>query len=261
MATRDSSTFRAMFNKVPEVTLIFWLVKMMSTTVGETAADYMIFDLRYGLTTSSIVMGVLLVVALAWQLALKRYIPEPYWLAVVMVSIFGTLVTDNLTDQFGVPLAVSTAVFSVALIAMFAIWYAVERTLSIEAIDTRRRELFYWTAILITFALGTAAGDWVGEGLGLGYGASAILFGVLIGATAVAHYMFHANGVATFWIAYVLTRPLGASLGDLLAQSPHHGGLGLGTTDTSIVFLVLIVAMVAFMRLSRPHGATGFASV
>ncbi len=248
MTTVARASSHAMLNKVPEVTLIFWLIKMMSTTVGETGADFLIFNLGYGLTVTSVIMGVLLVAALAWQMSLKRYVPEPYWLAVVLVSIFGTLVTDNLTDQFGIALEISTAVFAVLLIAVFAIWYAQENTLSIEAIDTPKREAYYWLAILITFALGTAAGDWVGEGLGLGYASSAALFGVLIAIVAVAHFGFKANPVATFWTAYVLTRPLGASLGDLLAQSPRNGGLGLGTTYTSLVFGVVIVALVVYLR-------------
>jgi len=246
-----------MLNKVPEVTLIFWIIKMMSTTVGETGADYLIFNLGYGLTVTSAIMGVLLAGALAWQMGLRRYLPEPYWLAVVLVSIFGTLVTDNLTDQFGVPLAVSTGAFSILLIAMFAIWHRTEGTLSIEAIDTPRREAFYWAAILITFALGTAAGDWVGEGLGLGYAPSAILFGALIAITAVARFVLKANPVTTFWIAYVLTRPLGASCGDLLAQTTDHGGLGLGTTYTSIIFLLVIVGLVAYLRVVQPKDVAG----
>jgi uncharacterized membrane-anchored protein len=253
MTSLAGASSRTMLNKVPEVTLIFWFIKMMSTTVGETAADFLIFNLGYGLTVTSAFMGVLLVAALAWQMSKRRYVPEPYWLAVVLVSIFGTLVTDNLTDQFGVPLAVSTGMFTAALIAIFAIWHKAEGTLSIDSIDNRSREAFYWAAILVTFALGTAAGDWVGEGLGLGYGPSAILFGALIAAVAVAHFIFKANAVATFWAAYVLTRPLGASLGDLLAQPPAHGGLGLGTTDTSAVFLVVIVGLVGYLRFTQPR--------
>ncbi|MBN8844145.1 MAG: hypothetical protein J0H88_12960 [Sphingomonadales bacterium] len=255
MATAELRSSDGMLNKVPEVTLAFWIIKMLSTTVGETGADYLIFNLGYGLTITSAVMGVLLVAALAWQMRLRRYVPEPYWLAVVLVSIFGTLVTDNLTDQFGVPLAVSTGAFSILLVALFWIWHRSEGTLAIDAIDTPRRERFYWISILVTFALGTAAGDWVGEGLGLGYGTSAILFGAMIAAVAAARFLFKASPVATFWIAYVLTRPLGASCGDLLAQTQANGGLGLGTTQTSLAFLVVIVALVLYLRAALPKSA------
>lgn len=255
MTSLARASSRPMLNKVPEVTLIFWIIKMMSTTVGETGADYLIFNLGYGLTLTSAIMGTLLVAALVWQMRLRRYMPEPYWLAVVLVSIFGTLVTDNLTDQFGVPLEISTAAFSVALVAIFAVWHRIEGTLAIDAVDTPRREAFYWAAILVTFALGTAAGDWVGEGLGLGYGVSALLFGGLIALTAAARFIGKASPVATFWIAYVLTRPLGASLGDLLAQTQARGGLGLGTVSTSAIFLVTIVGLVGYLRLTQPRSA------
>lgn len=243
-------------NKVPEVTLAFWLVKMMSTTVGETAADFLNVNLNFGLTGTSIVVGLLFAIALFWQMRARRYVPARYWLTVVLISVFGTLITDNLTDHFGVPLAVSTGLFSLALIATFAVWYAKEKTLSIHAVDTVGREAFYWTAILATFALGTAAGDWVAEGLNLGYAHAAWLFGGMIAATALAYYVFKANAVACFWIAYVLTRPLGAAFGDLLSQPADNGGLGLGTTGTSIVFLTAILLLVfAMARASRRAGS------
>lgn len=236
-------------NKVPEVTLIFWIIKMMSTTVGETAADFLNVDLHFGLTGTSAVTGVLLAAALFLQIRAKRYVPTLYWISVLLISVFGTLITDNLSDNFGVPLAASTAIFSAALIATFVVWYAQERTLSIQAIDTVKRELFYWTAILFTFALGTAAGDWIAEGLGLGYGLSALLFGAMIAAVALAHYVFRVSAVTSFWIAYVLTRPLGASCGDLLSQSPADGGLGLGATATSALFLVTITGLVLYLTV------------
>lgn len=238
-------------NKVPEVTLIFWLVKMMSTTVGETAADYLNVDLHFGLSATSIVTGLLLIAALALQLRARRYIPALYWLAVLLISVFGTLITDNLTDNLGVSLALSTGLFSLALLATFAIWYAQERTLSIESIDTPRRETFYWIAILLTFALGTAAGDWIAESLGLGFAFSALLFGGLIAAAALARYALQADSVLCFWIAYVLTRPLGASCGDLLSQSFDNGGLGLGATATSALFLATIVGLVAYLTAAQ----------
>jgi uncharacterized membrane-anchored protein len=176
-------------------------------------------------------------------------VPALYWITVVFVSVFGTLVTDNLTDQLNVPLAASTALFSIALIATFAVWHAQEKTLSIQSIDSPRRELFYWAAILFTFALGTAAGDWLAEGLQLGYANSALLFGGLIAAVALFRYVFKADAVACFWVAYVLTRPFGASCGDLLSQPASNGGLGFGTIEASIVFLALIVGMVTYLSL------------
>lgn len=234
-------------NKVPEVTLAFWLVKMMSTTVGETAADFLNVNLNFGLARTSMVVGMLFALALFWQMRARRYVPARYWLTVVLISVFGTLITDNLTDHFGVPLAVSTCLFGAALIVTFAAWYAKEKTLSIHAVDSVGREAFYWTAILATFALGTAAGDWAAEGLNLGYAHAAWLFGGMIAATALAYYVFKANAVACFWIAYVLTRPLGAAFGDLLSQPANNGGLGLGATGTSIVFLTTILLLVAYM--------------
>lgn len=234
-------------NKVPEVTLVFWIVKMMSTTVGETAADFLNVSLNLGLTGTSLAIGLLFAVVLYFQLRAMRYVPSLYWLTVVLISVLGTLITDNLTDHFGVPLAVSTGLFSITLIAIFGTWYAREKTLSIHAVNTLKRELFYWTAILATFALGTAAGDWLAEGLSLGYANAALLFGGLVAASALAYYVLKANAVACFWIAYVLTRPFGAAFGDLLSQPTSNGGLGLGTTGTSVIFMIAILGFVVFM--------------
>ncbi|MEB7597510.1 COG4705 family protein [Raoultella terrigena] len=234
-------------NKVPEVTLFFWLIKMMSTTVGETAADFLNMVLGWGLTNTTLLTGVLFVITLALQLRATRYVPALYWATVLLISVFGTLVTDNLTDRFGVPLAFSTGVFGALLILTFVLWFNEEKTLSIHSITTRKRELFYWVAILFTFSLGTAAGDWVAEGLNLGYFNAATLFGALILLTALAFYLFRANSVLCFWIAYILTRPFGASCGDLLSQSPVNGGVGLGTTGTSILFLLIIISLVGYL--------------
>lgn len=234
-------------NKVPEVTLFFWLIKMMSTTVGETAADFLNMDLGWGLTSTTVLTGVLFVIALVLQLRSTRYVPAVYWTTVLLISVFGTLVTDNLTDRFGVPLAFSSGVFGALLILTFVLWFNEEQTLSIHSITTRKRELFYWVAILFTFSLGTAAGDWAAEGLNLGYFNAAALFGGLIILTALAFYLFRANSVASFWIAYILTRPFGASCGDLLSQPSGNGGIGLGTTGTSILFLLTIISLVGYL--------------
>jgi uncharacterized membrane-anchored protein len=241
-----------MLNKVPEVTAVFWIIKVLSTTVGETAADFLNADLNLGLTVTSLIMAVLLAVALIVQFRTRKYVPAVYWLAVVLISIVGTLITDNLTDNLGVSLWLTTAVFAAALTATFLVWFRSERTLSIHSIFTTRREAFYWLAVLFTFSLGTAAGDLVSETLDLGYLLSLVVFAGPIAAVAVAYYFFRLNAVVAFWIAYVLTRPLGASTGDLLSQSPKNGGFGLGTTTTSIVFLVVIVGLVTLISL-RPQ--------
>jgi uncharacterized membrane-anchored protein len=235
-----------MLNKVPKVTLFFWIIKIMSTTVGETGADYLAVHVGIGTTSTTIIMASLLVAAIIAQLRKRRYVPWIYWLTVVLVSIVGTQITDILTDQLDISLYASTAAFATVLAATFAIWYAVERTLSIHTIVTTRRELFYWTAILFTFALGTAAGDLATEALSLGFTIGVLAFGALIGLITLAYYM-GANAVLTFWLAYILTRPLGASFGDLLSQSQVYGGLGLGTIITSLAFLVIIVALVTYL--------------
>ncbi len=240
-----------MLNKVPEVTLYFWIIKIMATTVGETAADFLNFNLHFGLTGTSALMGGLLAIFLLFQMRARRYLPWLYWLVVVLISIVGTLITDNLVDNFGVPLQTTTLAFAVALLATFIAWFASERTLSIHTIVTSKRESFYWLAILFTFALGTAAGDLAAEGLGLGYATSTLMFGALIGLTTLAYYGFRANAVLAFWIAYILTRPLGASFGDLLSQPLANGGFGLGTVTTSMVFLASILSLVIYLTVSR----------
>jgi uncharacterized membrane-anchored protein len=244
------TTGRVLLNKVPEVTVFFWIIKILATTVGETAADFLADNVGLGLGGTTIVMTVLFLAVLAWQFRTRRYVPWVYWLTVVLISVVGTLLTDNLTDAAGVPLGVSTAAFSVALAVIFAVWYRFERTLSIHSIVTFRREAFYWLAVLMTFALGTAAGDLVGEKFGLGYWPTALLVALLIAAVTVSHLVFRANAVLTFWIAYILTRPLGASLGDGLSQPRADGGLGMGTTWTTVVFLVTIVAIVAYLSVT-----------
>ena len=255
-------TSRRMFNKVPEVTLYFWIIKILATTVGETAADFLNTNLGLGLTDTTYVMGLLLVVALVFQFRLRRYVPGVYWLAVVLISVVGTLITDNLTDNFGVSLVTTTVLFAVALTLVFGGWYASERTLSIHSIFTTRREAFYWLAILFTFALGTAAGDLTAERLAVGYWRSALLFAGLIALVTALHYVLKtrlkvhdarhtSNAVLAFWIAYILTRPLGASIGDYLSQARSDGGLGLGTVATSALFLATILTLVVF--LTRTH--------
>jgi uncharacterized membrane-anchored protein len=240
-----------MLNKVPEVTIYFWIIKILCTTVGETAADNLNDTLGLGLTNTTYVMGTLLLVALFFQFRSRKYVPGVYWLAVVLISVVGTLITDNLTDNFGVPLETTTIVFSLALAVTFAAWFASERTLSIHTIFTTRRESFYWLAILFTFALGTAAGDLTAERLSMGFANSLFLFAGLIAVVAFAHFRFRLNAVLSFWLAYILTRPLGASIGDYLSQPNADGGRGLGTTGTSVLFLLTILSLVTYLSVTR----------
>lgn len=238
-------------NRVPEVTLGFWLIKLMAVTMGETAADYIAVNLGLGLTATSLIMTGVLIVALVLQFAQKRYVPWAYWLAVVLISVVGTLITDNLVDNFGVRLQTTTIAFSVALAATFAVWYASERTLSIHTIFTTRREIFYWLAILFTFSLGTAAGDLVAESFDMGYLATGLLFAGVIALIALAYWLLHLDAILAFWLAYILTRPLGASFGDFLSQPAEQGGLGFGSTFTSLIFLGCIIALVLYMTMKK----------
>jgi uncharacterized membrane-anchored protein len=246
------STGRRLLNKVPEVTLYFWVIKILCTTIGETAADYLNDNLGFGLTNTTYVAGALLAVLLLGQFRTRRYVPAIYWAVVVVISVFGTLITDNMTDRYNIPLTTSTPIFAAILALVFAVWFAFERTLSIHTIVTSRREGFYWLAILFTFALGTAAGDLVAEKADLGYGISIGIFGGVIALIAAVHYGLKANAVLTFWLAYIMTRPLGASIGDELSQKSHkYGGLGLGTTGTSYIFLTAIIALVSFLSYTK----------
>lgn len=238
-------------SKVPEVTVYFWIIKIFATTVGETAADYLNMTLGFGLQSTTVITVALLVITLAAQFAVNRYIPALYWWAVLLISVTGTLITDNLTDVYGIPLIASTAAFSVALIVVFTAWYLTERTLSIHSIRTRRREAFYWLAILVTFALGTAAGDLIAEKFALGYGLSLLLFAGVIAAVTVGHYLLRLNAVFAFWAAYIVTRPLGASLGDLLTQPADAGGFAFGSTAVNVVFLVVMVILVVYLSISN----------
>ena len=257
-----TSKWSEMLNKVPEVTLYFWIIKILCTTVGETAADFLNTTLGFGLNGTSVVMSALLIVVLFFQFRAKKYVPSIYWLAVVLISVVGTLITDNLTDNLGVSLETTTIVFAIALAITFAVWFAFERTLSIHSIFTRRREGFYWLAILFTFALGTAAGDLTAEKFDLGYLTSLLIFAGLIAFITAAHYVVKgilsvehrhqsSNAILAFWLAYILTRPLGASIGDYLSQAQSDGGLGLGTTVTSFIFLGAILALVIFLTMTK----------
>jgi uncharacterized membrane-anchored protein len=248
--TREISLTRHILNKVPEVTAFFWIIKVLCTTVGETAADTLGTH-GFTLTQVSGLMSALLVAVLVFEFRSRRYVPSLYWMCVVLISIVGTLITDNLTDNFAVSLVTTTIIFSIALVLAFLAWYRSEGTLSIHTIFTRRREAFYWLAILVTFALGTAAGDLFAERLGLGFFVSALIFGGAIALITVAHFRFGLNAVLAFWLAYILTRPLGASIGDLLSQPRADGGIGLGAAATSALFLATILGLVIYLTVTR----------
>ncbi|MFJ2608719.1 hypothetical protein ACIO13_27635 [Streptomyces sp. NPDC087425] len=249
------TALRARWNKVPDVTVYFWIIKVLCTTVGETAADLLDQNAGLGLTGVSLLMSGLLAVVLVVQFRTRAYRAGVYWLAVALISVVGTLISDNLTDNMGVPLEVSTTVFALALAVVFVVWYRREGTLSIHRVDTTSREAYYWLAVLFTFALGTAAGDLVSERMNLGYWFAALLFAVAIAAVAVAHRALGLDAVWSFWIAYVLTRPLGASIGDYLSQPTGDGGLGLGTIITSALFLTVILALVSHLATTRKDTA------
>ena len=245
------SRTRALLNKVPEVTIWFWVIKILCTTVGESFADWIAVDLGVGLINTTLIFTIVLATVLVWQIRLPRYNPFSYWLTVVVLSVTGTLYTDILTDRYGVNLAITTPIVAALLAAVFAVWYAKEHTLSIHSITTVPREAFYWLAILVTFALGTAAGDWTLELTGWTPGAAVLLPLALIAATVIG-FRLGANAVLAFWIAYVLTRPLGANLGDWLAVPKELGGRNLGTAGTSVIFLAAILATVIYLAVRKP---------
>src|ERR1700710_74291 len=248
MSTSNQSA-RVMVNKVPEVTVYFWIIKILCTTVGESFADYINETLGFGLTKTTLLFSAGLIIALVPQFRLRRYLPGIYWLSVVLISVVGTLLTDNLTDGQGVPLWISSTVCAALLAAVFSVWYAREHTLSIHTIVTTPREAFYWLTVLVTFALGTAVGDWTLELTGWPPGRSVLLPLALILAVLVA-WKLGMGPVLSFWLAYILTRPLGANIGDYLASSRADGGLGLGTLGTSVVFLGTILAVVIYLTLT-----------
>ncbi|MFE3168436.1 hypothetical protein [Streptomyces sp. NPDC059224] len=250
---RPLAPLRTTANKVPEVTVYFWIIKVLTTGMGETASDLLARTL--GPVPAVALGGLALAVSLAVQFAVRRYIAWVYWTAVVMVSVFGTMAADVLHVGLGVPYTVSAPFFLVALAAVFALWYAVERTLSIHSIDVRSREIFYWAAVLATFALGTAAGDLTAT-VGFGYLGSVVLFGVAICLPPLAHRSGALKAVPAFWAAYVITRPLGASLADWMALGRPRGGLGLGLAPVTLAWTAAIVCFVGYLAVSRRDTST-----
>jgi uncharacterized membrane-anchored protein len=237
--------------KVPAVTAFFWIIKVLATTTGETFSDWINETLGFGLGNTTAVMTAVLIITLTLQVRSSIYRPWLYWLNIVVVSITGTLITDNLTDGMGFPLLYSMIIFGVLLGITFVVWYRREQSLAMKSINTRERELFYWLAILLTFAMGTATGDYLGDALSLGFALSAVIFAGAILLVSLLWKVRVLSEIAAFWIAYILTRPLGASIGDLLAQSPKDGGLGVGTTGTSIIFLLAILSSVSYLAVTK----------
>lgn len=242
--------------KVPAITALFWVAKVLTTGMGETTSDFLVVTIDP--VVAVVVTLLLLVGALVLQFRTRRYVPWVYWLTVVLVSVFGTMAADVAHVQFGIPYQLSTAGFAVVLTAVFVVWHRTERTLSIHSIDTTRREAFYWATVLTTFALGTAAGDWTAHSLGLGYFQSGLLFLAAILAPAVAYLFLRLNSVVAFWVAYILTRPLGASFADWLGVGPDRGGIGVGTGLVSLVLAIAIVVCV--VMLTRQQARSGAAA-
>jgi uncharacterized membrane-anchored protein len=234
--------------KVPEVTIYFWIIKLLSTAMGESTSDYLVYHINPYIAVA--LGGIGLIVSLALQLWVRRYVAWIYWLAVVMVAIFGTMAADVTHIVLGIPYLISTVFFAVALAVIFVVWYASEKTLSIHSITTSRRELFYWATVMATFALGTAAGDMTAVTLRLGYFSSGVLFAVLFAVPALAYRLFGLNAIVAFWFAYIMTRPLGASFADWFGK-PVLGGLGLGDTKVALVLTVLIIGFVGYLTVTR----------
>ncbi len=235
------------------MTVHFWIVKVLTTAMGETISDYLVYHINPYIAV--VAGGVGFAAAMLLQFAARRYMAWVYWVAVAMVAIFGTMVADVLHVVLGVPYFVSTIFFAVVLALVFVSWYASEKTLSIHSINNPRRELFYWTTVITTFALGTAAGDMTASTLGLGYLASGILFAILISVPAVAWYRFNMNPIFAFWFAYVLTRPLGASFSDWMGKPPSWSGLGWGTGPVSVGLALLFIGFVGYLaRTKRDPG-------
>src|SRR6266481_8251579 len=245
---RRTKMARQAVAKVPEITIYFWIIKILTTGMGETTSDFLVRHINPVIAVA--LGGIGLVIALALQFSAKKYVTWIYWLAVIMVAIFGTMAADVLHIGFGIPYLTSSIFFTISLGIIFAIWYASEKTLSIHSINTRRREIFYWATVIATFALGTAAGDLTAATLGLGYFSSGVLFAVLFAVPALAYRLFGLNEVVAFWFAYIMTRPLGASFADWFGK-PILGGLGLGDTKVALVLTILIIGFVGYLTITR----------
>ena len=242
---------KELINRVASLGVLFWVIKIFSTTVGETAADYVSVNLNLGLVLTAILMGAITIGATFWNFKQKKYFPPAYWLLIVMMSIEGTLITDLLVDQLNVSLLILDIGFTIAMGLLFYFWYKKEHTLSIHSINNDKREIFYWWIVLTTFALGTGVGDTISEYLNFGYLNSLILFGSIFILAGVLYYFKIISGVLAFWVAFIVTRPIGASLGDLFIQSPKDGGLGISVGIINIIFFIVIIASVIYLTTQQ----------
>jgi uncharacterized membrane-anchored protein len=243
-----NSLSRHTLRKVPEITIFFWIVKLLTTAMGEATSDFFVFKINPYIAVA--LGGIGLLVALTIQFSVRTYIPWVYWLSVAMVAVFGTMAADVLHVQLGIPYILTTLFFALSLAVVFIVWHKSEKTLSIHSINTRRRELFYWATVLATFALGTAAGDMTATTLGLGYFSSGLLFSALIVVPALGYWLFGLGEIAAFWTAYILTRPIGASFADWMGKSKAAGGLNFGDGSVSLVLTIVIVCFVAYMTMA-----------
>ncbi|HEY4020136.1 MAG TPA: hypothetical protein VGM75_15705 [Pseudonocardiaceae bacterium] len=243
----ESTVQRAL--RVPEITAFFWIIKGLSTAVGESTSDYLVNALNPVVAVGLGFVG--FVVSLIIQFSMKRYRAWSYWFAVVMVGVFGTMAADVLHVGFGVPYFASATFYAVVLVAVYLVWQRTEHTLSIHSIDTARREVFYWLAVVATFALGTAAGDLTAVTLHLGYGLSIVLFAVIILIPVFGYRVLRWNSIFSFWFAYVVTRPLGASIADWFGKAKSVGGLGVGNGVVSVVLALLIIGFVSYLAITR----------
>ncbi len=246
--TQPIPLLKRVMRKVPEVTIYFWIIKLLTTAMGESTSDYLVYHINPYFAVAF--GGIGLIASLVLQLLVRRYVAWIYWLAVVMVAIFGTMAADVMHVVLGIPYYVSTVFFAVMLAVIFILWYRSEKTLSIHSINTPRRELFYWATVIATFALGTAAGDLTAATFGLGYFTSGVLFAILFAAPALAYRLFGLNEIAAFWFAYIMTRPLGASFADWFGK-PILGGLGLSDEKVALVLTILIIGFVAYLTITR----------
>lgn len=247
MRTSSKVKTKSLFNKVADITILFWVIKIISTTVGEAGADF--FSRLYG-TMAEVVTFVLLLASVIIQIRYKRYIPWIYWTVIILIAVFGTMFADKL-HHLGVPLLVSTLGFTAALLITFGLWYASEKTLDVHTIRTTKREIYYWIVILFTFALGTAAGDLFADDFHLGLLNATLIFGAVILVIPLILYLFKMNRIALFWISYILTRPLGASGADLVGKPKTMGGFGLGDGTTCLIFLVIIIALIIYLTITH----------
>lgn len=235
--------------KVPELTVYFWVIKVLTTGMGEATSDYFVHTYNPYLVV--VVAAVILAIAILWQLYVRRYNAWIYWLAVSMVAVFGTMAAGILHVYLGVPYIYSATIYAGSLALIFALWFLSEKTLSVHSIYTRRREVFYWAAVLATFAMGTAVGDMTAVTFHLGFFASGILFAVIFAIPGVAYRLIGLNEIVAFWFAYIVTRPLGASFADWLAVPQNQGGLNFGKGTISIALWILIIAFVAYLALTQ----------